>query len=130
MKNLVQAINNRDSNALARLAENHQEPERGVNFEAEKLVDILFDNLKQLFPASVSTVLKDPRDEALLSVSGLPRLQRTKSKTKHSLKPACNVPAPVSPPFWPSPGQFIAWCKDAEFRGSGTTRYDRAFRKW
>ncbi|MDI7599459.1 replication protein P [Cronobacter sakazakii] len=119
MKNLVQAINNRDSNALARLAENHQEPERGVNFEAEKLVDILFDNLKQLFPASVSTVLKDPRDEAAAKRQWIAAFAENKIQNKAQLKAGMQRARASESPFWPSPGQFIAWCKDAEFRGSG-----------
>lgn len=43
---------------------NVQTSNRGVNKTAEQLVDMLFAGLKLVFPAAISTTLKDPRDEA------------------------------------------------------------------
>ncbi|WP_407208796.1 replication protein P [Citrobacter sedlakii] len=119
MKNLVQAINNRDSNALARLAGDNREPERKVNNEAEKMVDILFDNLKQLFPASVSTTLKDPRDEAAAKRQWIAAFAENNIRTKEQLKAGMQHARASESPFWPSPGQFITWCKDADYRAGG-----------
>lgn len=119
MKNIVQAIHNRDSNALARLAGENKEPDRGVNNEAEKLVDILFDNLKQLFPASVSTALKDPRDEAAAKRQWVAAFAENNIRSREQLKSGMQHARASASPFWPSPGQFIAWCKDAEFKAGG-----------
>jgi len=41
-----------------------QPDNRGFNSTVEQLVDILFSSLKLVLPASTSTTLKDPRDEA------------------------------------------------------------------
>lgn len=119
MKNLVQAIHNRDSNALARLAGENKESDRGLSEGDEKLVDLLFINLKQLFPASVSTIFRDPNSEdaakrqwiAAFAESGICSREQLQAGMKHARASAS--------PFWPSPGQFIAWCKDAEFKAGG-----------
>lgn len=50
---------------------------RLVDSNAEHLVDTLFASLKVIFPASFSTVLKHPRDEATANVSGSLRLSKT-----------------------------------------------------
>lgn len=117
MKNLVQAIHNRDSNALARLAGENKEPDRGVNNESERLVDILFDNLKQLFPASVSTALKDPRDEAAAKRQWIAAFAENNIRSREQLKSGMQHARASASPFWPSPGQFIAWCNQLAIPG-------------
>ncbi|HHA1718946.1 TPA: replication protein P [Enterobacter kobei] len=126
MKNLVQAIHNRDSNALARLAGENKEPDRGVNNEAERLVDILFDNLKQLFPASVSTALKDPRDEAAAKRQWIAAFAENNIRSREQLKSGMQHARSSESPFWPSPGQFIAWCNQSTASGlpDSTCLYD------
>ncbi|MGY5366536.1 replication protein P [Enterobacter oligotrophicus] len=126
MKNLVQAIHNRDSNALARLAGENKEPDRGVNNEAERLVDILFDNLKQLFPASVSTALKDPRDEAAAKRQWIAAFAENNIRSREQLKSGMQHARASESPFWPSPGQFIAWCNQSAAPGlpDSTGLYD------
>lgn len=120
MRNLVAAINNRDSSALARMAGDGPQPvDRGVNETVERLVDMLFMSLKQVFPASVSTALKDPRDEAsakrqwviAFAENGINKKQQLSDGMKHARASAS--------PFWPSPGQFIEWCKQGELRSAG-----------
>lgn len=117
MKNLVLAIHNRDSNALARLAGENKESDRGVNNEAERLVDILFDNLKQLFPASVSTALKDPRDEAAAKRQWIAAFAENNIRSREQLKSGMQHARASESPFWPSPGQFIAWCNQLAIHG-------------
>ncbi|HCB1065408.1 TPA: DNA replication protein [Klebsiella variicola subsp. variicola] len=120
MKNLVQAIKNQDSNALARIAgEDHRQSQRGVNLDAERLVDILFDNLKQLFPASVSTALKDPRDEAAAKRQWIAAFAENGINTREQLKAGMQHARASASPFWPSPGQFIEWCRAGEFHSAG-----------
>ncbi|SQC08956.1 Origin specific replication binding factor [Klebsiella pneumoniae] len=55
---LMTAISNRDGDALARMAAGSTEPQRLLDFEAERLVDSLFRQLKQIFPASTQTNLR------------------------------------------------------------------------
>lgn len=120
MRNLVQAIQNRDGNALAKMAgDGNHLPDRGVNDDAERLVDILFTNLKQLFPASVSTALKDPRDEAAAKRQWIAAFAENDIRTKEQLRAGMAHARASDSPFWPSPGQFIGWCKDADFKAKG-----------
>ncbi|EPN4218081.1 replication protein P, partial [Cronobacter sakazakii] len=67
---LIQAIAHRDSQTLARLASKYQPAQERtaksvVNTEAERLVDSLFRQLKQVFPASAATNLRTDTDEAV-----------------------------------------------------------------
>ncbi|HAC6262962.1 TPA_asm: phage replication protein, partial [Salmonella enterica subsp. enterica serovar Typhimurium] len=49
---LYRAINNRDGAAMASIAGGNPEHGRVVNSDAERLVDALFMQLKQIFPAA------------------------------------------------------------------------------
>ncbi|MCW9471656.1 replication protein P [Klebsiella grimontii] len=114
MRNLVQAIQNHDGGALARMAGDGPVPaERGVNQGDERLVDILFNNLKQLFPASMSTALKDPNDEAAAKRQWIAAFAENGINTREQLKAGMQHARASASPFWPSPGQFIEWCKDS-----------------
>ena len=59
---LMAAIHNRDGEALARMSAGH-DPKNVINIEAETLVDSLFRQLKQIFPAASQTNLKTDADE-------------------------------------------------------------------
>ncbi|STW12991.1 Origin specific replication binding factor [Klebsiella pneumoniae subsp. rhinoscleromatis] len=66
MSNVFAAIQNRDAGALARMMgpDNHQaQQDNVVNISAERLVDALFKQLKQLFPAAEQTNLKTAQQE-------------------------------------------------------------------
>ena len=120
MRNLVAAINNRDSSALARMAGDGPQPvDRGVNETVERLVDMLFMSLKQVFPASVSTALKDPRDEASAKRQWIAAFAENDISTKQQLSAGMKHARASASPFWPSPGQFIEWCKQGELRSAG-----------
>ena len=86
MKNVIHAINSRDGNALSRFIGEQKEPDRGVNNDAERLVDILFNNLKQLFPASVSTTLKTPEAESSAKRQWIAAFAENGIRTKEQLK--------------------------------------------
>ncbi len=63
MNKFMSAVQNRDGNALARMMP--AEPKaRVVNGNAEKLVDLLFVNLMQVFPAAKQTALSTPAEVA------------------------------------------------------------------
>ncbi|ECC3109806.1 hypothetical protein QD98_000460 [Salmonella enterica subsp. enterica] len=59
---LYRAIQNRDGEMLARMAGDSYEGRKVVNADAEKLVDMLFENLMQVFPASTQTNLRTGDD--------------------------------------------------------------------
>lgn len=128
MRQLVTAINNRDGSLLARMAGDGPQPEdRGVNENVERLVDILFSNLKQLFPASVSTALKDPRDEAAAKRQWIAAFVENGVTSKAQLSAGMKHARASGSPFWPSPGQFIEWCKAGELHAAGLPDADELY---
>lgn len=60
---LMGAVENRDGEALAKMAGGSYQPDKVLNSEAEGLVDSLFRQLKQIFPASTQTNLRTDADE-------------------------------------------------------------------
>lgn len=96
-----------------------QPDKRGFNSTVEQLVDILFNSLKLVFPASTSTTLKDPRDEAAAKRQWIAAFVENGITTKQQLSAGMKHARASCSPFWPSPGQFISWCKDSESGAGG-----------
>lgn len=120
MRQLVSAIQNRDAGALSRLAGDGPQPvDRGVHEGVERLVDALFNNLKQVFPASVSTAWRRPEDEAAAKRQWIVAFAENGIQSKQQLSAGMKQARASSSPFLPSPGQFIEWCKEASFSAAG-----------
>lgn len=129
MRNLVSAIKNRDAGALAILAGDGPQPvDRGVHESTEKLVDMLFSNLKQLFPASVSTALRNPSDEAAAKRQWIAAFAENGIRTREQLSAGMQHARASESAFWPSPGQFIAWCKQGIIKANGLPDLDELYR--
>ncbi|SNY71001.1 replication protein P [Pantoea sp. GL120224-02] len=92
---------------------------RCVDSSVEQLVDILFRSLKLVFPASISTTLKDPRDEAAAKRQWIAAFVENGITSKQQLSAGMRRARASGSPFWPSPGQFIRWCKDGESGAAG-----------
>jgi hypothetical protein len=92
---------------------------RGVDSSIEQLVDILFRSLKLVFPASISTTLKDPRDESAAKRQWIAAFAENGITSKQQLSAGMRRARASGSPFWPSPGQFIRWCKDGESGAAG-----------
>ncbi|EKA1095123.1 replication protein P [Cronobacter sakazakii] len=121
---LMQAIMNRDSQSLSRLANKYQpaqeRPATGVvNTEAERLVDALFRQLKQVFPASAATNLRTEADEAAAKQQWILAFAENGIVRREQLAAGMKRARASLSPFWPSPGQFIAWCREGEFEQAG-----------
>lgn len=128
MRQLVSAIQNRDGSALARLAGDSPQPlDRGVHEGVERLVDALFTNLKQVFPASVSTAWKNPNDEAAAKRQWIAAFAENGIHSKQQLSAAMKHARASGSPFLPSPGQFIEWCKEASFSAAGMPNEDELY---
>ncbi|HBR2411217.1 replication protein P [Klebsiella pneumoniae] len=120
MRNLVSAIQNRDAGALSRIAgDGPVQVERGVHEGVERLVDALFSNLKQVFPASVSTAWRNPNDEAAAKRQWIAAFAENGIHNKQQLSAGMKLARASGSPFLPSPGQFIEWCKQGEHRAAG-----------
>ncbi|MCW2256244.1 hypothetical protein M2263_002335 [Providencia alcalifaciens] len=116
--NLVTAVNNRDASALARMSQGQVTP-RVVNSDAEKMVDMLFDNLKQIFPASVSTILKNKDDEKAAKRQWIAAFAENGITTREQLQNGMRQARASDNPFWPAVGQFIKWCKQEDYTSLG-----------
>lgn len=116
--NLVAAINNRDSNALTRMSQS-QAPQRVINPDAENMVDMLFKNLKQIFPAAVNTTFRNPSDESDAKRQWIAAFAENGITTREQLQNGMRHARASDNPFWPAVGQFIKWCKQEDFTQLG-----------
>ncbi|HIA0311430.1 TPA: replication protein P [Salmonella enterica subsp. enterica] len=112
---LYRAINNRDDAAMASIAGGNPEHGRVVNSDAERLVDALFMQLKQIFPAATQTNLRSDADERVAKQQWIAAFSENGIRTRKQLSAGMQKARSSQSPFWPSPGQFISWCRE----GSG-----------
>lgn len=121
---LIQAIAQRDNRTISRLAGKYhpapERPEQGVvNTEAERLVDALFRQLKQVFPAANATSLRTEADEAAAKQQWIIAFAENGIVRREQLAAGMKRARASLSPFWPSPGQFIDWCREGEFEQAG-----------
>ncbi|EPV5048308.1 replication protein P [Cronobacter malonaticus] len=121
---LIQAIAQRDNRTISRLAGKYhpvpERPEQGVvNTEAERLVDALFRQLKQVFPAANATSLRTDADEAAAKQQWIIAFAENGITRREQLAAGMKRARASLSPFWPSPGQFIDWCREGEFEQAG-----------
>ncbi|MHA6636564.1 replication protein P [Citrobacter farmeri] len=112
---LYRAIQNRDSEMLSRMAGNSYDDRKVVNTDAEELVDMLFENLMQVFPASTQTNLRTDDDIRVAKQQWIAAFAESGISSREQLSAGMQKARSSQSPFWPSPGQFISWCRD----GSG-----------
>ncbi|EQB4040718.1 replication protein P [Cronobacter sakazakii] len=121
---LIHAIAQRDNRTISRLAGKYhpapERPEQGVvNTEAECLVDALFRQLKQVFPASAATNLRTEAEEAAAKQQWIMAFAENGIVRREQLAAGMKRARASLSPFWPSPGQFIDWCREGEFEQAG-----------
>ncbi|EAT1904018.1 phage replication protein [Salmonella enterica] len=109
---LYRAINNRDGAAMASIAGGNPEHGRVVNSDAERLVDALFMQLKQIFPAATQTNLRSDADELVAKQQWIAAFSENGIRTRKQLSAGMQKARSSQSPFWPSPGQFISWCRE------------------
>lgn len=117
MNNVFAAIQNRDAGAMARMMgpdNHHDQQDNVVNISAERLVDALFKQLKQLFPAAEQTNLKTVQQETDAKRQWIAAFAEGGIRTREQVSAGMRHARASESPFWPSPGQFIKWCKDSK----------------
>lgn len=124
--NLATAIANRDAGALARMAQSST-PQKVVNSQAEQLVDLLFRNLKQIFPAAANTTFKNPSDELDAKRQWIAAFAENGITTREQLQNGMRHARSSDSPFWPPVGLFIKWCKQEDFLELGLPTEDELF---
>lgn len=127
MSNLTRIIDSRDGSALARMVGSAPEAVKMVNPEAEKMVDALFKNLKQVFPAAVSTTFRNPADEVAAKRQWIAAFAENGIRSREQLSAGMQHARASESPFWPSPGQFIAWCKQGALKAAGLPDEDELY---
>ncbi|WP_369834373.1 replication protein P [Cronobacter dublinensis] len=128
-KQLIQAIAHRDSQTLSRVANKYQPTQEHaakgvVNTEAERLVDALFRQLKQVFPASAATNLRTDADEAAAKQQWILAFAENGITKREQLAAGMKRARASLSPYWPSPGQFIEWCREGEVIQAGLPTVD------
>ena len=93
---LMTAINNRDGDAMARMATGGKDPQKLINIEAERLVDALFRQLKQIFPASTQTNLRTDAEEKTAKRQWIAAFSENGIRTREQLSAACVMRDPAS----------------------------------
>lgn len=87
-----------------------------VNPDVEKLVDRLFKQLKQVFPAASQTNLRSEADESAAKKQWIAAFAENGIYRREQLSAGMQHARASESPFWPSPGQFIAWCQQGSRR--------------
>lgn len=109
---LYRAIQNRDSEMLSRMAGDSYDDRKVVNTDAEELVDMLFENLMQVFPASTQTNLRTDDDIRVAKQQWIAAFAESGITSREQLSAGMQKARSSQSPFWPSPGQFISWCRE------------------
>ncbi|MGL4682175.1 MAG: replication protein P [Hafnia alvei] len=125
MNKLVKAVQCRDAGALARMMPAENQP-RVVNENAEKLVDALFANLVQIFPAARQTVLRSPEDTAAMKRQWIVAFAESGVTTMEQVRAGVRMARQQESDFWPSCGKFIGWCKTGAAESAGLPTLDEA----
>ncbi|WP_264768732.1 replication protein P, partial [Klebsiella pneumoniae] len=74
----------------------------------------LFKQLKQLFPAAEQTNLKTAQQETDAKRQWIAAFAEGGIRTREQVSAGMRHARASESPFWPSPGQFIKWCKDSK----------------
>ncbi len=123
MNKFMSAIQNRDGGALARMMP--AEPQaRVVNGNAEKLVDLLFTNLMQVFPAAKQTALSTPAEVAAAKRQWILAFAENGITSVEQLQAGMRMARQQESDFWPSCGKFIGWCKTGAALNAGLPSVD------
>lgn len=91
------------------------------------MVDLLFRNLKPLFPAAIHTVLKTPDSERLAKRQWIAAFAENGIRTKEQLAGGMKMARSSPSDFWPSPGKFIQWCKQEQLPESLSMKPDELY---
>lgn len=118
-RDIYHAVTTRDGSALSSMVAPYHEQQKVVNSEAESLVDALFRQLKQIFPAAVNTNLRTEADESTAKKQWIAAFAEGGIRTREQLSSGMQYARSSESPFWPSPGQFISWCHLGAQRQAG-----------
>ena len=119
---LAKTVRCRDGAGLASyMPEYHKQQQRDDDTdksEVERLLDRVFLRLKQAFPAS-GAMFRDPIVEQETKRQWLLVLIENKITSKEQIAAGIKKAFTMDSPYWPSVGQFMAWCREGELQSCG-----------
>lgn len=111
---IFRAVSGRDGDALARMAGGNDDQLRVISSDAERMVDALFRQLRQVFPAATQTNLRSEADEKTAKQQWIATFAENGIRSREQLAAGMQKARASESPFWPSPGQFVAWCREGK----------------
>jgi len=114
MKQLAEAIKNRDAVKLSVIGGTHPEkkPEQ-ISQQAIDIFNSLFKQLRATFPAMMATI-KDQEQLNELRRQWVKAIAENEIYHSDQIEAGMKMARKHEKPFLPSPGEFIAWCKMGE----------------
>ncbi|HFI1933484.1 TPA: replication protein P [Yersinia enterocolitica] len=125
MRNVVTAIQNRDGQSLQQMYA-ADKPKQQVPEQAAQIFNELFRQLKAAFPA-LMTSIKDQSDLNELRRQWVLAFIENGITSIDQVNAGMKIARQQATPFLPSPGQFIAWCKQGATRAAGLPDADEIY---
>lgn len=125
MRNVVTAIQNRDGQSLQQMYA-ADKPKQQVPEQAAQIFNELFRQLKAAFPA-LMTSIKDQSDLNELRRQWVLAFIENGITNMDQVDAGMKIARQQATPFLPSPGQFIAWCKQGATRAAGLPDADELY---
>lgn len=117
MKDLMQAIQNRDGKALSRLADGTTgQPPRDE--QAAQVFNELFRQLRATFPA-ITAHIKTQDELNEFRRTWMLAFAENGITTIAQVNAGMQIARQQETPWIPSPGQFVAWCREGSLRVAG-----------
>ncbi|NIG12974.1 DNA replication protein [Pantoea sp. Al-1710] len=114
MKQIAEAIKQRDAVQLSLIAQSHPEKKTdSIPPQAIEIFNDIFKQLRAIFPAMMATI----KDQEQLNEL---RRQWVKAIAENHIYCSAQIEAGMrrarqhEKPFLPSPGEFVSWCKEGE----------------
>ncbi|WP_435952708.1 replication protein P [Dryocola sp. BD626] len=126
MRNIVTAIQNRDGKSLQQMYA-AEKPKQAVPEQAAQVFNKLFLQLRAAFPAMMASI-KDQSDLNELRKQWVMAFAENGIHSMAQVDAGMRIARQQETPFLPSPGQFIAWCKQGEIRAAGLPDDDQLYR--
>ncbi|EPD8597385.1 replication protein P [Yersinia enterocolitica] len=125
MRNVVTAIQNRDGQSLQQMYA-AEKPKQQVPEQAAQIFNEIFRQLKAAFPA-LMTSIKDQSDLNELRRQWVLAFIENGITSIDQVNAGMKIARQQATPFLPSPGQFIAWCKQGATRAAGLPDADELY---
>ncbi|WP_019210849.1 replication protein P [Yersinia massiliensis] len=125
MRNVVTVIQNRDGQSLQQIY-GTEKPKQQVPEQAAQIFNELFRQLKAAFPA-LMTSIKDQSDLNELRRQWVLAFVENGITSIDQVNAGMKIARQQATPFLPSPGQFIAWCKQGATRAAGLPDADELY---